>query len=60
MRHRAGLVGYEPYYTGSVNPKTAKSQAFPLLWNDVRIVEVALGDSAPALGAAAVAADAFK
>jgi hypothetical protein len=40
--------------------EAAKCQAFPLLWNDVRIVEVALGDEAPALGAAAVAGDAVK
>ncbi len=53
------LIKMGEMYLGPMR-EAAKSQAFPLLWNDVRIVEVALGDSAPALGAAAVAADAFK
>jgi len=37
--------------------EAAATQAFPQHWRDVRIVEVALGDESPALGAASLAAD---
>jgi glucokinase len=53
------LIKMGDIYLGPAR-EAAASEAFPQHWRDVRIVEVALGDESPALGAASLAADAVK
>jgi glucokinase len=50
------LIKMGDIYLGPMR-EAAASEAFPQHWRDVRIVEVALGDQSPALGAASLAAD---
>ena len=50
------LIKMGDIYLGPMR-EAAASGAFPQHWRDVRIVEVALGDQSPALGAASLAAD---
>jgi glucokinase len=53
------LIKMGDIYLGPAR-EAAASAAFPQHWRDVRIVEVALGDESPALGAASLAADAVN
>ncbi len=53
------LIKMGDIYLGPAR-EAAACEAFPQHWRDVRIVEVALGDESPALGAASLAADAVR